>query len=121
MLHKIHMGEELANASTYTVGGFSGSSHTYEEVVFPAMPGKVKHCDKCHGTNESWKAPSDRDHSTQQTVPVREWRAVCGSCHDATSTTGHIDTQTSAAGVEACATCHGAGKEYDVELMHKNR
>jgi OmcA/MtrC family decaheme c-type cytochrome len=120
MLHKIHMGEELTNASTYTVVGHSGGSHTYEEVVFPAMPNKVKHCEKCHGSGSTmWKAPATRSH-TSQTTPTREWRAVCGSCHDSTSAGAHIDIQTSSGGVESCSTCHGDGKSEEVDIKHKN-
>src|SRR6185436_4809109 len=60
MLHKIHMGEDLTFASTYQVAGFGGAASSYEEVVFPAMPGGVKRCAKCHGDDsEAWKLPND--------------------------------------------------------------
>lgn len=121
MLHKIHMGEDLANASTYTVLGNNASLNLYSEVVFPPFPGHAKHCDKCHGTATVWYSPTDRDHSTQQTKPVRIWRAACGACHDSAAAAAHIDLQTSAGGTESCAVCHGTGADFDVQVVHKNR
>jgi hypothetical protein len=117
MLHKIHMGRELTNADQYVVSGNNGSIHTYEHVGFPAMPGGVRQCVKCHG-NDAWHAPKQRDHPTEQVVPAREWRVVCGSCHNSAAAHAHIDTQTSPAGEEACATCHGSLRTADVVKVH---
>jgi hypothetical protein len=128
MLHKIHMGEELANASSYTVVGFGGSPypnnytpHTYEEVVFPALPGGVMQCAKCHGSSDAWQEPSLREHPTEQGAPVRSWDATCGACHDSDSSQAHIDIMTSAAGQESCETCHSLDDELNVPVMHKPR
>ena len=131
MVHKIHMGEDLAHASTYTVVGFGSASlypdnfseHTYEHVVFPAQPQGVKDCRTCHGDdNESWMEPADRDHPTEQEEPVLEWRIVCGSCHDSDGATAHIGTQTDpVSGLEASSICHGPGQDLAVELVHKPR
>ncbi|MFN0008675.1 MAG: multiheme c-type cytochrome [Planctomycetota bacterium] len=121
MLHKIHRGEELANASSYIVYGNGASQNPYAEVAFPAMPSGVKNCVMCHGTANAWMAPSDRDHPAGQTSPAREWRAVCNACHDSDAATAHIDSQTAPSGSEACEICHGDGQEWSVELMHKVR
>jgi len=121
MLHKIHRGEELAEASTYTVLGNSGNPSTYGELVFPVMPSGVKTCAKCHGTSDVFQAPTNRNHPTQQGRPVRIFRAACGACHDSAPAQAHIDLMTSSSGVESCETCHGVGREYAVELVHKAR
>jgi hypothetical protein len=125
MLHKIHMGEELANASSYTLVGFGSggppnnfSTHTYEEVVFPQLPDGVQNCDACHGASTSWTSPSNRDHPTEQGLPVRAWSTVCNSCHDSSAATAHINSQI-VLGSEACAVCHDVGSEWGVEKMHK--
>jgi hypothetical protein len=124
MLHKIHMGEGLANASTYTVDGFGSGSypnnytaHHYGEIAFPAMPGGVQNCVKCHG-NEAWHVPAERSHPAQD-VPIRRWTVVCGACHDSTDAQSHIAVQTDAAGSESCGVCHGEGRDWSVERMHK--
>ena len=128
MLHKIHMGEELANASLYTLVGFGSgaypnnfTAHTYEEVVFPALPGGVQNCEKCHGTSESWKEPAPRDHPAGQAVPTQVWRDVCNSCHDSDAATAHIEVQTAANGAESCEVCHGDGSEWSSDRVHKLR
>ncbi len=117
MLHKIHKGAELANAATYTVVGNGGNPSQYGEVEFPAMPGGVRNCDRCHG-NDAWKAPQERDHPSAA-VPVKAWGDVCGACHDSTAAGAHIDVKTATSGAESCAVCHGPGREWAVERMHK--
>jgi OmcA/MtrC family decaheme c-type cytochrome len=44
--------------------------------------------------------------------------AACVSCHSSPDTIAHVQTNTAPSGGEACATCHGSGKTYDVELVH---
>ena len=129
MLHKIHLGEGLANASTYQVVGFGAgafpnnySISTFDDVEFPAMPGGVLQCVKCHGDgNRAWVEPQPRNHPTAQGRSVLAWSAVCGACHDSDAAIAHIQVQTSPAGDESCGVCHGPGREWHVELMHKAR
>ncbi|MBI3847037.1 MAG: hypothetical protein HY292_20620 [Planctomycetes bacterium] len=129
MLHKIHRGEELAAGANYVVVGFGASAypnnftpHTYNEVVFPSLPGGVEQCRMCHGEdNTAWHEPSDRSHPTEQGRPVQAWRAVCGSCHDEDAVTAHIQSQTAPSGAEACPVCHASDAEFPVELFHKAR
>lgn len=124
MLHKIHMGEDLTNASTYTVKGNGGGDHLYDEVVFPVLPGGTKACDKCHGASTTmWKAPAARTYTGPSTAPAttRSWMTVCSSCHDSTESMTHIDAMTTAQGAESCITCHGAGQVFGVDTVHKNR
>jgi len=122
MLHKIHMGEELANASQYFVAGNQGASSNYAEVVFPTMPGGVRNCFMCHGAEtEGWQEPGNRDYPTGQTPTVHEWASTCGACHAEDDAVAHIDAMTAPSGAESCALCHGIDKEFSVEVMHKPR
>ena len=107
MLHKIHRGGELPDAATYPFA---------TEGEFPAMPGGVQQCVRCHG-NDAWKQPTEREHPSAS-VPVRAWGDVCGSCHSSDAALAHISVQTSTAGAESCAICHGPGKEWEVDDMH---
>ena len=121
------MGEDLTNAETYTVVGFgfgfpnNFTPHTYEHVVFPSMPRRAQDCVACHGEdNEAYLLPGDRDHPTEQTLPVREWD-TCLTCHDSDAAIAHADTQTSSFGVQACEICHGTDETESVDTVHKIR
>jgi OmcA/MtrC family decaheme c-type cytochrome len=126
MLHKIHMGSELTNASSYIVNGFGSTAYpnnftayTYDEVLFPALPGGAANCTMCHGSSSKYYDPDIRSHPTEQNMPVREWRVTCGACHDSNAATAHIDVQTSTAGFESCEVCHGDNAEWSVRRVHK--
>jgi hypothetical protein len=127
MIHKIHQGAKLANASTYTVVGFglgypnNFSEHQYDKVEFPALAEGTKNCLTCHGEgNTEYRIPSSLDHPTDQTQPSRPWSIVCGACHDDDASTGHFEDQT-ALGIETCNLCHGVDKELNVADVHKPR
>ena len=44
--------------------------------------------------------------------------AACTGCHDAQSTVAHAQIMTTQNGVESCETCHGLGKQWDVQAVH---
>ncbi len=129
MLHKIHTGKNLYYASSYYIVGNSGNASNFDDIEFPVENGYsaqegTRNCAKCHGEPEpgklgSWEVPRNRNHPTDQVALVREYKAVCNSCHDSGDTTAHIDLNTSPAGEESCATCHGPGATYGVGIMHK--
>ncbi|MCC6781714.1 MAG: hypothetical protein IT457_02640 [Planctomycetes bacterium] len=122
LLHKVHMGRELSNASSYVANGiFLGTPYPvhYGEIAFPVMPTGVTSCTSCHGVgSNAWKQPSGRDHPSSTVAGTREWTAVCSSCHDSSAALAHIATM-GGNGQESCAVCHGTDGEWNVELMHK--
>jgi OmcA/MtrC family decaheme c-type cytochrome len=116
MIHRIHTGEELERDFTIyrTRGVFN-----FNEIVYP---GDRQNCEKCHlpntyllplpATNSSVKAP-------REGVPVLgPATAACLGCHDSQAAGAHAQTQT-VNGTEACATCHGRGRDFAVENVHK--
>jgi OmcA/MtrC family decaheme c-type cytochrome len=62
------------------------------------------------------------------TTPVKvvtpPLKAVCTSCHDSAATNAHADiftiTPMTAGATELCAGCHGAGKDFDAQLVHRS-
>ncbi|MGE5185361.1 MAG: multiheme c-type cytochrome, partial [Acidobacteriota bacterium] len=53
-----------------------------------------------------------------QTIKIGPTASVCTSCHDQPATAAHAMVNTTAAGAEACATCHGTGMAWDVANFH---
>ncbi len=122
MIHRIHTGEHLTQ--DFTVFGFGGSKHNYNDVRFP---GDRRNCAKCHaGAAFTLPLPAGigsvttlRDYFT----PHGPATAACLGCHDSRDTAAHafLNTVTfpgAAISAEACATCHSTGKDWAVEKVH---
>jgi OmcA/MtrC family decaheme c-type cytochrome len=126
MIHKIHRGVDLAN--DYTVFGFGGSEHNYNELVFP---GALNDCNFCH-IDDSHLLPGAPDRATTVInvagVPVPEGAvqtpttAACTSCHDDDDAVTHaqlnsivVDPLTWS---ESCNVCHGEGSSVAVSEVH---
>jgi OmcA/MtrC family decaheme c-type cytochrome len=117
MIHKIHTGEELDVA--YTVYGFRSSVHNYNEVRYP---NDRRNCTACHidGTEQLPLAAnllssvSPRDYID----PMPPASGACLSCHTNLSAAAHADLNISDTLGEACAVCHGEGREFSVDRSH---
>lgn len=147
MIHRIHMGDDLAEP--YVLGGFpaptkaapGGTPIDFGEVRYP---GDRNACWTCH-TGPTYTLPlaSNLLPKKTQTLTCTEDPAAdgdsycdtrvatdhfmgpqagaCTGCHDAPYVVAHAETMTSASGIEACATCHGPGAEFDVQKVHAPR
>jgi OmcA/MtrC family decaheme c-type cytochrome len=78
----------------------------------------VMACAAAGGSNPTAYCPSPF-WTVTSTSQIQPQTSVCTSCHDAPYTLAHAELNTTPAGVEACATCHGPGMAYDVEVFHK--
>jgi OmcA/MtrC family decaheme c-type cytochrome len=122
MVHRIHTGEELTQE--YTVFGFGGVPVAFNEVLYP---GDRTSCTKCHTAN-SFKLPLPTGLTSVTTLrdfftPHGPGTAACLGCHDSQDAAAHafLNTVTfpgSTNPSEACATCHGTGKDWAVEKVH---
>jgi predicted CXXCH cytochrome family protein len=52
---------------------------------------------------------------TFETPPIA---SACTSCHDTEVTAAHVQLNTTAAGIETCAVCHGDGRDVAVDKVH---
>ncbi len=120
MIHRIHTGENLTQ--DYSVYGFSGTAASFNEVTYP---GNTKDCLQCHSSTGTYSLPLDkggiptitnRDYFTPQGPAT----AACLGCHDNVDAAAHayLNTVQSPFFAEACATCHGVGKDWDVVKEH---
>lgn len=121
LIHRIHTGENLSQ--DFTVYGYGGARLNFNEVKFP---GDTRNCAKCHvGTSYTLPLPTGiasvttlRDYFTTQGPGT----AACLGCHDGSDAAAHAYLNTTTFGgtkpTEACATCHGTGKDWDVAKVH---
>lgn len=111
----------ICHATPGPAVAFRSLLHGVHQVGFPAMPNGAASCVSCHGAADAG-APSDRSHPTAQGRPALDWTVACGGCHAATAAQAHFETMTGASsGFEACATCHGPGRELAVGQVHRAR
>ena len=124
LIHRWHTGHSLTrDFKIYrTFGIFSPN----EEVFFP---GDRRDCTRCHVGN-SYQLPLPA--GMANTVAPREFysplgpaASACLGCHDTESTAAHAFLMTAQPGSgfagqsgEACAACHGEGKEFSVTRVH---
>ncbi|MBI4441787.1 MAG: OmcA/MtrC family decaheme c-type cytochrome, partial [Acidobacteria bacterium] len=115
MIHRWHAGAELSR--DYTVYRSRGV-YTANEVHYPA---DLRNCSKCHVGN-SFTLPLPA--GVTNTLAPREFysplgpaASACLGCHDTEYAAAHAFSMTTSIG-EACAACHGEGKELAVSRVH---
>jgi OmcA/MtrC family decaheme c-type cytochrome len=119
MIHRLHSGASAANP--LVVYGGSGKPTSFSDVVFP---GDLAACQTCHLPNTyglplaSNVLPTTVTQSPKEIITTLPTRSVCTACHDAKAAAGHAELQTTSTGIETCAVCHGAGREFDVAKVH---
>jgi OmcA/MtrC family decaheme c-type cytochrome len=107
MVHRLHTGEEL----TRPYVGF-------EEILYP---GDRRNCEACHVAGSygvplpEGTLPTDTPNDFAPSWPPAS--AACLSCHDTIDAAAHAYVNNAPFG-EACAACHGAGRDFAVSKVH---
>ncbi len=122
MIHRIHTGENLTQ--DFTIYGFGGAPTNFNDVRYP---GDRKDCVQCHTSTSTYNLPlptgtipalTPRDYFSPQGPAT----TACLGCHDNVDAAAHAYLNTTNFGgtttAEACATCHGDGKDWDVVKVH---
>jgi OmcA/MtrC family decaheme c-type cytochrome len=124
MIHRIHTGENLTQE--YAIYGFGTPppKNTFNEVTYP---GNRRDCLRCHATANPPTYSLPLDTGTIRTITQRDFfspqgpaTAGCLGCHDNVDAAAHayLNTVMTPFFGEACATCHGIGKDWDVVKIH---
>jgi len=116
LIHKIHRGADLENG--FVVNRSRDRVVDFSDVLYP---GDLRNCESCH-VNDSYELPLPTGLLATNTPnewwqPMQPVASACLACHDKDSTKAHAYTNTSFFG-EACANCHGEGKDYAVSRVH---
>jgi OmcA/MtrC family decaheme c-type cytochrome len=123
LIHRIHTGEGLTQ--DFTVYGFGNTPNNFNGLRYP---GDRKDCLQCHTNAATFDLPlpvgtlpvnTPRDYFS----PQGPGTAACLGCHDNSDAAAHafLNTVTFPGATspnEACATCHGPGKDWDVAKVH---
>ena len=121
MIHRIHKGHLLEQ--DYSVYGRGSVKYNFNEVTYP---GDLRNCTKCHTAN-SHLLPLEAGIGNVNALrdyfsPQGPGTAACLGCHDNKDAAAHAYLNTTTFGgtnpAEACATCHGTGKDWDVAKAH---
>lgn len=123
LVHRIHTGDDLTQ--DLTVYGFGNTAHNYNEVLYP---GDRTSCTKCHVSNSHLLPLQGGNRVSVTTLrdfftPQGPGTASCLGCHDSQDAAAHAFLNTaffpgSTTPAEACATCHGTGKDWAVDKVH---
>ena len=122
LIHRIHSGENLTQ--DFTVYGFSGMPRNFNEVRYP---GDRKNCLQCHTSTSTYDLPLPNGAIAVITLArlllsAGPGHSRCLGCHDNVDAAAHAYLNTvSFPFAEACATCHGDGKDWDVVKVHALR
>ena len=120
MIHRIHSGHELTQ--DYTVYGFGSAAINFNHVGYP---GDRRNCGACHVSGgQQLPVPATNvavDTQRDWFAPQGGGTAACLGCHDNRDAAAHAylnTTQFRGQPAEACATCHGVGKDWAVDKVH---
>ncbi len=123
LIHRIHTG--AAAGIPLVIYGGPPARPGPVDLSDIRFPGDRRNCVKCHvpGANEpplpAGLLPTlipQADGSVKALQPIT---SACIACHTTETAKTHIDTMTSTNGQEACVTCHGVGRSFAVEKVHR--
>ncbi len=109
IVHKLHYKgtDQTVHGETFGTGPMIG------------YPGNVMKCTVCHNENATKPGTTTKleNAAAWYTTPTAE---ACGTCHDDTAATTHIQSTGISGGVEMCTVCHGAGSAdgLDAKTVH---
>lgn len=126
LIHRIHTGEDLYHQPFVVYGGPPANPQPIDLSAVHPFPGDRANCTTCHEPG-TYALSGALERAAPLTVTVEGQiirqvppvTAACTGCHDSPRAMAHATNMTTALGVETCATCHGTGRPFAVEAVHR--
>jgi OmcA/MtrC family decaheme c-type cytochrome len=123
LIHRIHTGA-AAEESLVLYGGTPAKPgpHEFGDIRFP---GDRRNCVKCHvpGANEpplpAGLLPTLIPQTDGTVKAIQPITSACIACHTKETAKLHAETMTAINGQETCVVCHGVGRQFAVEKVHR--
>ncbi len=123
LIHRIHTGRNLGEPFI-TYGGPQAKPVPIEfgDIRFP---GDRRNCAKCHepGAFElplpPGVLPTSMPQADGSAKPLTPITSACVGCHTRDSAKAHMEAQIASVGRESCVVCHGSGREFAVDKVHR--
>lgn len=123
LIHRLHTGAELGEP--FILYGGVPTKPGPQEFGDIRFPGDRRNCVKCHvpGANEpplpAGVLPTLIPQADGSVKAIQPIASACVGCHTKAAAQAHMDTMTSQTSGEACVTCHGVGRAFAVEKVHR--
>jgi OmcA/MtrC family decaheme c-type cytochrome len=123
LIHRIHTGDQLGEP--FIVYGGPPAKPGPIEFSDIRFPGDRRNCAKCHvpGANEpplpAGLLPTLISQSDGSVRAIQPITSACIACHTKETAKAHVETLTAPSGQESCVVCHGAGREFAVDKVHR--
>ena len=123
LIHRIHTG--INAGEPFIVYGGPPAKPGPVDLSAIRFPGDRRNCVKCHvpGANEpplpAGLLPSLIPQADGTIKAIQPITSACIACHTKETAKAHVETLTAANGQESCVVCHGVGREFSVEKLHR--
>jgi OmcA/MtrC family decaheme c-type cytochrome len=123
LVHRIHTGKNLGEP--FIIYGGPAAKPVPVDFGGIRFPGDRRNCLKCHekGANEIPlpdgvlpTAIHQADGTVKHLTPIM---SACVGCHTREPAKAHMEAQIASVGRESCVVCHGTGREFAVDKMHR--
>ena len=123
LIHRIHTG--INAGEPFIVYGGPPAKPGPIDLSDIRFPGDRRNCVKCHvpGANEpplpAGLLPTLIPQADGTLKAIQPITSACIACHTKETAKAHVETLTASNGQESCVVCHGVGREFSVEKVHR--
>ena len=123
LIHRIHTG--INAGEPFIVYGGPPAKPGPIDLSDIRFPGDRRNCVKCHvpGANEpplpAGLLPTLIPQADGTLKAIQPITSACIACHTRETAKAHVETLTASNGQESCVVCHGVGREFSVEKVHR--